>query len=184
MLIELVERREAGPLSTGEPVFDDEYAGIPSEPESEVGVVIPATIAILGGGFAFCALLLAGLPPLSGFIAKFAIIDGLLGLGESIEASIWLLIALIILSGLATLIATTRAGIELIWTPSDKPQPALRVSEALPVALLLGICLGLMVFAGPAMRYMERTGHSLADRQGYIDAVLGGSDAGAGGSRP
>jgi len=35
------------------------------------------------------------------------------------------------------------------------------------------VCLGLMVFAGPTMRYMERTGISLQDRQGYVNAVLG-----------
>lgn len=173
LLIELVERREADARTVTEPVFDDEYTGVTEEQENEVGIVIPATIALLGGGFAFCALLIAGLPPLSGFIAKFAIIDGLLNLRDSIGAPVWWLIALIIGSGLATLIATTRAGIDLIWTPSERPPPALRLTEALPVGALLAVCLALMIFAGPAMRYMERTGNSLGDRQGYIEAVLG-----------
>ncbi len=175
LLIELVERREkgAGPMAIAEPVFDDEYTGaLEEDGDPEVGIVIPATIAILGIGFIFCTVLMAGLPPLSGFIAKFAIIDGLLGLEERITSPVWWLIGLIILSGLATLIATTRAGIDLLWAPSDKPQPALRVAEAVPVGLLLAICLGLMVFAGPTMRYMERTGMSLQDRQGYVTAVL------------
>ncbi|MDF2493728.1 monovalent cation/H+ antiporter subunit D [Sphingomonas sp.] len=175
LLIELIDRREAAPLVAGEPVFDDEYAGPPDARETEIGVVIPATLAIIGGGFAFCALLIAGLPPLSGFIAKFAMIDGLLNLGEKVAPVTWILIALIIGSGLATLISTSRAGIDLIWGPSDRPQPALRVSEAVPVGLLLAVCLGLMVFAGPVMRYMERAGQSLGDRQGYVQAVLGAS---------
>jgi multicomponent K+:H+ antiporter subunit D len=34
-----------------------------------------------------------------------------------------------------------------------------------------------MVFAGPTMRYMERTGQSLGDRQGYIRSVLGAGPA-------
>ena len=173
LLIELVERREADARTVTEPVFDDEYTGVTEEQENEVGIVIPATIALLGGGFAFCALLIAGLPPLSGFIAKFAIIDGLLNLRDSIGAPVWWLIALIIGSGLATLIATTRAGIDLIWAPSERPPPALRLTEALPVGALLAVCLALMIFAGPTMRYMERTGNSLGDRQGYIEAVLG-----------
>ena len=175
LLIELVERREKGPgtLAITEPVFDDEYTGALLEDDAnEVGIVIPATIAILGVGFIFCTVLIAGLPPLSGFIAKFAIIDGLLGLEERIAAPIWWLIGLLIVSGLATLIATTRAGIDLLWAPSDKPQPVLRVAEAVPVGFLLAIGLGLMVFAGPTMRYMERTGMSLQDRQGYVTAVL------------
>src|SRR3546814_19676842 len=92
------------------------------------------------------------MPPLSGFIAKFAIIDGLLGLEDEIAATTWTLVALIIASGLAIIIATTRAGIDLIWTPSDKPQPGLRLPEGVPVGLLLPIFPGLMIFAGPTMR--------------------------------
>jgi multicomponent K+:H+ antiporter subunit D len=78
-----------------------------------------------------------------------------------------------VISGMATLVATTRAGIDLLWTPSDRPPPPLRLAEAVPVGLLLLVCLGLMVFAGPTMRYMDRTGVSLQDRQGYVNAVLG-----------
>ncbi|MCD2324150.1 monovalent cation/H+ antiporter subunit D [Sphingomonas sp. IC-56] len=173
LLIELVERREAGPAATGEPVFDDEYTGLAAPGrETEIGVTIPASVAILGGGFAFCVLLIAGLPPLSGFVAKFAIVDGLLNLDDTVSAPVWWLIALIVASGLATLVATTRAGIDLIWAPSDKPQPALRLAELLPVGMLLGICLALTIFAAPVMRYMERAGQSLSDRHGYIEAVL------------
>jgi len=181
LLLEMVERQDedAGVQAVVEPVFDDEYtSAIVEGEEDEVGIVIPATIAILGGGFIFCALLLSGMPPLSGFIAKFAIIHGLLGLEHTIAQPIWWLVALLIVSGLATLIATTRAGIDLLWTPSDRPHPALRIGEAVPVGLLLLVCLGLMVFAGPAMWYMERTGQSLQDRQGYIGAVLGAERAG------
>ena len=176
LLLELVERREAeaGIQAIVEPVFEDEYTGTIAEPdEEEVGIVIPATIALLGGAFAFCALLLAGLPPLSGFIAKFAIIHNLLNLGQDVSAAVWIFVFLLIGSGLAILIATTRAGIDLLWEPSDKPQPPLRIAEAVPVGALLAVCLGLMVFASPVMRYMERTSLSLQDRQGYINAVLG-----------
>jgi multicomponent K+:H+ antiporter subunit D len=183
LLVELVERRERGngPLSTGEAVFEDEYAGpLDSETGDEVGLVIPATIAILGGGFAFCVLVIAGLPPLSGFIAKFAIIKGLLGLRPAVGVPFWWLIALIVASGFAILIAASRAGIDLIWTPSERPQPVLRLAEALPVGILLSVCLGLIVFAGPAMNYMERTARSLDDRHSYIQSVLGGDTETAG----
>ena len=174
LLLELIERRDTDPgvRAVVEPVFEDEDTDALEEDESEVGVVIPVTIAILGGGFLFCALLLAGMPPLSGFVAKFAIMHGVMGLGQDISAAVWALVALLIISGLATLVATSRAGIDLIWTPSDRPQPVLRLWEAIPVGLLLLICLGLMIFAGPAMRYMERTGRSLQDRDEYIHAVL------------
>lgn len=180
LLLELVERRdhEASLQAVIEPVFEDEYTGARSiEEEDEIGIVIPASIAILGGGFMFCALLVAGLPPLSGFIAKFALIQGLLNLGSSVPPAIWLLIAMLIISGLATMIATTRAGIDLIWTPSERPPPPLRLAEVFPVGLLLLVCLALMLFAGPVMRYMDRTGQSIQDRQGYINSVLGAERA-------
>ena len=181
LLVELVERQQTGLIVSPDtdPVFDDEETEAYDAGEDEVGVVIPATIAILGGGFIFCSLLLAGLPPLSGFIAKFALIDELLALEQEVPFSTWTLIALILASGLATVIATTRAGIDLLWEPSDRPQPVLRLAEAAPVGLLLAICLALMVFAGPVMNYMERAGRSLEDREGYIHSVMGAPRTGA-----
>lgn len=174
LLTELVGRgeAEADAPAGADPVFDDEYVGaLEKGEEEEIGVVIPATLAILGGGFMFCALLLSGLPPLSGFIAKFAIIDGLLGTGGEIEPVTWVLIALIIVSGMATIIATSRAGIDLIWTPDRTPRD-LRLAEATPVGILLALCLGLMVFAGPTMRYMEDAARSIDNRDLPVGPAL------------
>ena len=117
-------------------------------------------------------VLLAGLPPLSGFIAKFSIIDGLLRGGQAILPVHWVYIAAIIVSGLGVLMAATRAGIELIWEPSDRAMPNLRVVEAAPIALLLAICLGLVIMAGPVMRFMEQSAAALEQRELYTRAVL------------
>ena len=176
LIIEPVERNAGEDdmiEGIAEPVFDDEYTGaVEEEEENEIGVVIPGTIAILGGGFIFCTLLLAGLPPLSGFIAKFAIVDALFG-SAAISPTAWILITLIIASGLATLISMTRAGIDLLWTPSEDSPPSLSVIEVAPIGLLLAACLALMVLAGPVYLYMEGTAAALADRSTYIDAVRG-----------
>ena len=79
LLIELVERgREPGAdvLAVTREAYrrDDEDI----DEEEEVGIAIPATMAMLGLAFIGCALLLAGLPPLSGFIAKFAMLTAVL----------------------------------------------------------------------------------------------------------
>src|SRR5690606_20475759 len=76
LLTELVERgREFGAdmLALTREAFgegDEEEA----EDQEEVGIAVPATLAILGLSFLGCAVLIAGLPPLSGFIAKFALL--------------------------------------------------------------------------------------------------------------
>jgi multicomponent K+:H+ antiporter subunit D len=159
-------------VGVSEPVFDDEYVGTGKyeEDEDEVGVVIPGTIALLGGGFIFCALLLAGLPPLSGFIAKFAIIDALFG-NVVIKPAHWTMIALLILSGLGTMIVMTRAGIDLLWTPGEDSPSQLSVIEVTPIALLLSVCLVLMIAAGPVMEYMQATTNSLYNPADYIAAA-------------
>ncbi|WP_380872151.1 monovalent cation/H+ antiporter subunit D [Sphingomonas sp. DBB INV C78] len=160
LLAELLARGEPAATSTAaDAVFDDEYAGMVNENgDEEVGVVIPVTLAVLGGAFLFCALLLAGLPPLTGFVAKFAIIDGLLRSGTG-PAS-WTLIGMIVFSGLATIIAASRAGIELVWA-ADHPPQGLRVAEVLAIGVLLMACLGLMLFAGPALQAMTETARLL-----------------------
>ena len=47
-----------------------------------------------------------------------------------------------------------------------------RVLEIAPVALLLALCAGLTVLAGPATGYMEAAARSLHAPQGYVAGVL------------
>jgi multicomponent K+:H+ antiporter subunit D len=187
LIIEPVERNareeDAAPLT--EPVFDDEYVGaLPEEEETEIGVAIPATIALLGGGFIFCTLLLSGMPPLPGFLAKFAIIHGLVRVEGDLSVPEWALIGLIITSGLVTLVTMTRAGIDLLWAPADQTPTRVAIFEAVPIGLLLGITAALSIWAGPVMRYMESTAHVLNQPQLYIDAVRMAPRAGGGDQSP
>jgi multicomponent K+:H+ antiporter subunit D len=172
LLIELVERlRDPGADVLA--VTMEAYGDSDDDDPEEIGVAIPATVALLGGSFIACALLLAGLPPLAGFIGKFGMMAAMLKTdGTAVQASTWGLIGLLTVSGLATLIAMTRTGISSFWARMDDSVPRVRVIEMAPVLGLLLLCLGLTIGGGPAMRYMEATTQALQTPQGYVTGVL------------
>ncbi len=172
LLIELVERARA----PGADVLavTAEAFGLTAEepePEEEVGVVIPATMALLGVAFACSALLIAGLPPLPGFVAKFALLAALLE-ADTVPGTTWGMLALLLLSGLAAVIALGRAGVRIFWVSEERSVPRVRVIEMVPVATLLAVCIALTVVAGPAMRYMQEAAQALYAPRPYIEEVL------------
>ncbi|KAF1046111.1 monovalent cation/H+ antiporter subunit D [Xylophilus sp.] len=156
-------------------------AGIDDEPQDLiVGRPIPAAAAFLGIAFMACTLLLAGLPPLSGFVGKFAMLGAVLnplGLGSSYGQQPgwagWTLLALLIGSGLLSLLALSRAGIRHLWAPQGRDAPQLRLAEGLPVAALLLLCVLLTVKAGAVMRYTQATADALFAPEVYVRSVLG-----------
>jgi len=174
LLIELVERgREAGAdvLAVTREVYGEEDE---LEESEEVGIAIPATMGILGIAFIGCAVMISGLPPLSGFIAKFAVLTAALNPpAGAVPVSGWILLLLLILSGLAALIAMTRAGIRAFWAAPDRTVPRVRLIEIGPVAVLLLLCAIQTIQAGPVMRFMQATAQSLHAPQDYIRGVLG-----------
>ncbi|TPP03968.1 monovalent cation/H+ antiporter subunit D [Rhizobium glycinendophyticum] len=174
MLIELVERgQDAGAnvlAVTMEAYGDGEEADI----EDGGGTTMPGTMAILGICFAACGILLSGLPPLSGFISKFAMLSAMMGtgsIGTTPDFSVWALIVLVILSGLAALISMTRAGIRAFWGSIEGAVPRVLVIELVPVMMLLSLTLALTILAGPAMTYMDTTIRTLSNPEAYVDAV-------------
>ena len=149
-----------------------------NDEEEEVGIAIPATMGLLGLAFIGCALVIAGLPPLSGFIAKFALLTAALNPSEMHRAGAdsglaWALLVVLISSGLAALIAMTRAGIRAFWASPDRAVPRVRVIEMAPVVFLLILCATQTIQAGPVMRFMQATAQSLHAPSDYVRDVLG-----------
>ncbi len=183
LLIELVERgRDAAAdvLAVTMEAYGDFDE---NEEEEEVGVAIPGTMAVLGLCFSLCAVLLSGLPPLSGFIAKFTLLHGLFdvptaGQARTISAADWTYVALVILSGLAAMIAMNRIGIRTFWASIEGTIPRVVVIEITPVVVLLAACVFLSFQAGPAMRYMQATADDLLNPAGYGERVLSAPRAG------
>ncbi|MDH2081220.1 monovalent cation/H+ antiporter subunit D [Pseudomonas atacamensis] len=189
MLAELIERSR----SANEIPLEDESELLPRPQESlqppkginlddeqkaVVGQVIPWTMAFLGLSFIACALLIIGMPPLSGFIGKLSLIGALLnplelGTAAPLPPGAWGLLALLILTGLASLMAFSRLGIQRFWTPEERPSPLLRKLECAPIFLLLGLSIILTFKAEPLLRYTQATADALNNPQQYVLAVLG-----------
>lgn len=191
LLAEMIERSR----SANEIPLEDDTDALPSpleslqppkginlddEQKAVIGQVIPWTMAFLGLSFIACALLIIGMPPLSGFIGKLSLISALFNpnglgvpVGQPLSAAGWGLVALLVLSGLASLIALTRVGIQRFWTPQERPSPLLRRNECIPIVLLLGLCVLLSVRAEPLLRYTQDTAAGLKDPASYVNAVLG-----------
>jgi multicomponent K+:H+ antiporter subunit D len=191
LLAELIERsRSANEM----PLFDDgdllprpleslqppKGINLDDEQKAVVGQVIPWTMAFLGLSFIACSLLIIGMPPLSGFIGKLGLLSALLnplGLGHSgdvpVSNAAWGLLALLIISGLASLIAFSRLGIQRFWTPEERPSPLLRRFECVPIIALLGLSIALTFKAEPLLRYTQAAADALNNPQQYVMAVLG-----------
>jgi multicomponent K+:H+ antiporter subunit D len=174
LLIELVERvRSPGAALVA--VTMEAFA-IEDTPEQPVGEGIPAALAFVALAFTGCALVIAGVPPLSGFVAKFSLFHALLDAGHSstaVRSPAWWLMALIVLSGLAAIIALMRLGVRTFWAAGDLKPPKLEATEVLPIGMLLLACVALTIQAGPVLAYLGRTSDDLHRPGKYVDAVLG-----------
>ncbi len=116
------------------------------------------------------AMSLAGIPPLSGFWAKFAII------GASFEADADLLAALGLFVGLLTLYSMSKIWINAFWRAPRVPRAAPRRLPLPMVAatLLLGaitVLIGLL--PDPLYQFATEAAAELTDPSGYVQAVLG-----------
>ncbi len=116
---------------------------------------------------------LAGVPPLSGFVAKVAVVAPMLGTGHYLLAAVALSVSLL------TLLSMARLWEESFWkpapvhSPASVPQSPLGVRILAPIAFLVTLTIGLTALAGPVSSVTMRAAEQLLDRNTYIRAVLG-----------
>jgi len=120
------------------------------------------------------ALSLAGIPPLSGFWAKFVV------LRSAFEASAYLIGFVALLVGLLTLYSMVKIWNEAFWkaAPDDMAAPfpltrRERIVTYAPIVVLAGFTLTIGLWAEPFAQISLTAAERLLDRQGYIAAVLG-----------
>ncbi|EXS26155.1 NADH-Ubiquinone/plastoquinone (complex I), various chains family protein [Acinetobacter sp. 742879] len=127
------------------------------------------------------AMMLAGLPPFSGFLGKVFILQA------TVEASYqgWI-IGVVLVVSLLSIIALTRVGFILFWRatpPEEDPiQPAYILYRALPerapprndqvIYLLLAGLIAYVVFAAPIQHYTLSTAQQIQDHALYQHSIL------------
>lgn len=130
---------------------------------------------VLGCMFFFASISVAGLPPFSGFLGKMLLLRA-----AEPGWQAWSLWPVILIGGLLTLVALSRAGTSLFWlghgadaSPS-KAEPADRISLLAALGLLLASPL-LLIAAAPIMAYLEAAAAQLLDLQPYLSIIAGGA---------
>ncbi len=181
LLVELIERigTTGVPKLSNHDLPPGEDTNLDDEEAPLVGRAFPISVALLGLAFFTCASLVAGLPPLSGFIAKLSLLTAVLrseGGAEpesfrSVSPAGWLLLAALLVSGLAATIALTRAGIRHLWATGGRFALHLKSVEALAVLALLFSCVALAVRAEPVLRYTRDAAAGLHAPASYVRAV-------------
>ncbi|HSE99111.1 MAG TPA: Na+/H+ antiporter subunit D [Blastocatellia bacterium] len=128
--------------------------------------------------FLIPALSLAGIPPLSGFFAKLALVQA----GFAVEQ--YAIVAVSLVVSLFTLLSMTKIWNEAFWKPGPEPASADRSPEKIggrervlliPIAMLALITVAIGFAAGPIFELATQAADQLLNRDEYIQTVLGGS---------
>jgi multicomponent K+:H+ antiporter subunit D len=131
------------------------------------------------------AMSVAGIPPLSGFIGKLALLQAV---PKADVAWVW---SAILISSLMVIVGLTRAGSRVFWrTPAmlqaageppvavaapgiapARPRHATRPLESAAIALLLGYGIAMSLAAGPIIGYTQAAGAQLMAPGDYIEQL-------------
>jgi multicomponent Na+:H+ antiporter subunit D len=130
--------------------------------------------------FLIAAMSLAGLPPLSGFIAKLSLVQAGLALGH------YAIVAVALGVSVLTLFSMIKIWNEAFWkTPPQHDASLVNWSDThskigpgawvIPIGFLAAVTIGMGLGAGSIFPMVMRAGEELMNPAGYIEAVLGGN---------
>ncbi|CDM41504.1 proton-conducting transporter membrane subunit [Ectopseudomonas oleovorans] len=122
--------------------------------------------------FAIPALSLAGIPPLSGFWAKFLLVKA------SLDAAAWWAAGIALLTGVFTLLSMNKIWNEAFLKPHPGGEEALQTVTGIRAAWLGMSALALLTVliglgAGPLIDYAVAAAAQLADPQAYLQPFTG-----------
>ena len=154
-----------------------EHAGGSSRLTRLGGMVRTApVIAVL---FMVPALSLIGLPPFSGFVAKFALVDA------ASASSAYAVMGVAVLVSFLTLYSLMKIWISVFWSPATEPLDSPPDSPAggeplggpllmvVPTAVLAAATLAIGLAAGPLYELSLRAATDLLDPAAYVSVVTG-----------
>jgi len=135
---------------------------------------------LLGVLFLIPALSLAGIPPLSGFWAKFFVVKA----GLELKEYLFIVVALVV--GLLTLFSMMKIWNEAFWKKEPDNAPSYEhcnqglfsrenIFMIIPIILLAMITLTIGFFPEPFFKIAERTASELLNPALYIQTILGGA---------
>ncbi len=136
-----------------------------------------ANANLIGALFFITAILVAGLPPLSGFIGKYMLLQA----AAQMPGMPWVF-GVILTAGLFGVIALARSGSLLFYRAEGTLERTGATGRSvlgpnwgrlLPAIGLLLLCLTLVVWAGPLSDYTRAAANQLLHPGDYIHAVLG-----------
>jgi multicomponent Na+:H+ antiporter subunit D len=126
--------------------------------------------------FLLPALSLVGIPPLSGFVSKFALVDA--GVGSQQYA----VVAVSLVVSLLTLLSMSRVWQSVFWSPSETGEVAAAETPpgrfggpplmVVPTAVLVACSIAVAAGAGPIYQLSERIAADLLHPATYIEEVL------------
>lgn len=140
---------------------------------------IARTEPLVAAAFLGAAFSLAGLPPFSGFVAKYTLVKAAVGEGQVIAAVIAIVVSLL------TLMSMMKIWKGVFWRKSEDPEHSVsarkpgrlltyvRPSLAVPAVILTCVTLAVGIGAQGLLVLSEQAAAGLLDPSAYVTAVLG-----------